>query len=243
MTTTTERTITRTASDVDTKMRAGGALLAVASLAFVTGLAFHPPPSPDPGEFMATIAEDPVRWMVAHWASAVALSAFATAGLIVLTAGSRLTEHWWTVVSWAVLIVGALWVTTAAVAEATVITAAATAGDTATFEAWQRFAGAYSVAFVAIAGAVAVIAGTEARGGYDMTPAWASWVGAIAGVVALVGYVLGLGLGVALAGPVWLASAIVMSLWTLWFGVALARSESVIWTVPEKPEPGGEEPV
>ena len=84
---------------------------------------------------MATIAEDPTRWVAAHWASALALSAFAVAGLIVLTAGSQLTRHWWTTMAWALLIVGAVWFTTAAVSEATVVTAAAVTGDTATLEA------------------------------------------------------------------------------------------------------------
>lgn len=64
---------------------------------------------------MATVAGAPTRWTAAHWASAIALSSFAIAGLIVLTAGSRLTRHWGTMSAWAVLIVGALEVTTAAV--------------------------------------------------------------------------------------------------------------------------------
>lgn len=185
-----------------------------------------PPPSPDPGEFMATVADGPTLWVGAHWVAAMALSLFAITGLIVLTARSRLTQNGWTLTAWAVFVVGALWVTTTAVAEATVITEAAVAGDTATFEAWQHFAEGKAVGFGFLAIAVAVIAGNEARSTRSVTPAWASWIGSIAGVVAFVGFVvLGLLLGIALGGLVWIASTILISLWTLWFGVALARSD------------------
>lgn len=203
-----------------------GAWLAVGSLLFVVSLAIHPPPSPDPGEFMATIADGPTRWVAAHWTAALALSLLAIAGLIVLTAGSRLTQNGWTMTAWAVLVVGALWVTTTAVAEATVITEAAVAGDTATFEAWHLFAEGKALGFGFLALAVTVIAGNEARSTRAVTPVWASWIGAVAGIAAFVGFVvLGALLGIALGGLVWVASTIVMSLWILWFGVALVRSD------------------
>lgn len=238
-----EEVDSREPSRADASVRAAGGWLAIGSALFVAGIAFHPPISPDLGEFMATVAEAPTPWMAAHWASAIALSSFAIAGLIVLTAGSRLTRHWWTMSAWAVLIVGALWVTTAAVVEATVITEAAVAGDTATFEVWQRFAQAHAGAFVALAGAIAVIAGNEARtrSARETTPAWASWIGALAGVAAAVGFVLAVGLGIAAGGPVWLVATIVMGLWTLWFGVALTRSRGVarIRPEPEEPDTGG----
>lgn len=222
----------------ETSVRAAGALLAIGAVLFVGGLVLHPPLSPDLGEFMATIADAPTRWVAAHWASAIALSAFAIAGLLVLTARSRLTQHWWTSTVWAVLVVGALWVTTAAVAEATAVTTAAVAGDTATFEAWQRFAQAHAAAFVVLAVAIAAIAGTEARSGHETTPAWASWVGAVAGVTAAVGFTLGVGVGIALGGLVWLVATVVMSLWILRFGVGLARDEDAAWPRPEEPDSG-----
>ncbi|WP_433625554.1 hypothetical protein [Halomicrococcus sp. NG-SE-24] len=219
-----EETVGRKAWHTGTKV--AGVWLAVGSLVFVVSLVLHPPLSPDPGEFMATIADGPTRWVAAHWTAAMALTLFAIAGLIVLTAGSRLTQNGWTMTAWAVLVVGALWVTTTAVAEATVITEAAVAGDTATFEAWQLFAEGKAVGFGFLALAVAIIAGNEARSTRSVIPVWASWIGAAAGVVAFVGFVvLGLLLGIALGGPVWIASTIVMSLWTLWFGVALGRSD------------------
>lgn len=80
MTTTTEETVNRLISGIDTKMRVGGAWLAIGSLLFVVGLVLHPPPSPNLGEFMATIAAEPTRWMAAHWASAIALAGFTIGG-------------------------------------------------------------------------------------------------------------------------------------------------------------------
>lgn len=118
-----------------TGTRVAGAWLAIGSVLFIISLIAHPPPSPDLGEFMATIATAPTQWVLAHWAAALALTVFAITGLLALTTSSRLSQDWWTMTAWAVLVVGSLWVTTPAVAEATVITAAAVAGDTATFEA------------------------------------------------------------------------------------------------------------
>lgn len=238
MATTNEETVSRLTSNTDTSIRVGGACLAIGSLLLAVGFVIHPLPSPDPAEFMATIADAPTRWMAAHAATAIALSVVAIAGLIMLTAGSRLTENWWTTTAWAVLIVSALWVTTAAVVEATVITEAAIAGDTATFEAWLIFGEAHSAAFLVFVLAIAVIAGNEARSSYQTTPVWASWIGAAAGVAAFGGMILVFMLGIALGGLVWVASTIVMSLWTVWFGVALARSKGDAWTMPEEPEVG-----
>lgn len=189
---------------------------------------------------MAAIAAAPTQWVLAHWAAALSFTFFAITGLLVLTTTSRLSQHWWTMTAWAVLVVGALWVTTTAVAEATVITAAAVAGDTATFEAWQLYVEARAVGFGFLAIAIAVIAGNEARSTRSVMPAWAAWIGAIAGIVAFVGFVvLGLWLGLAVGGLVWLTSTIVMSLWTLWFGIALTRSDGLIPTSGVKTESVG----
>lgn len=189
-------------------------------------------------EFMATIAENPTRWVAAHWVSAFALSALAIAGLIALTAGDTFTRNWWMTTAWALLVVGALWVTTAAVTEATVITAAAVAGDTATFEAWQLFAEAHAAAFIIVGTAIAVIAGNEARTAHAATPTWASWIGALAGVVAAGAFILAVGVGIAMAGLIWLITTVVLSLWTLWYGVALAQSSSDDSLPSEELDPG-----
>lgn len=220
-----EASVTRRMERRGAATRAAGAWLAVGSLLFVASLVLHPPPPPDSGEFMAVIAGGATQWVLAHWIAALALTVFAITGLLVLTTESRLSRDWWTMSAWAVLVVGALWVTTTAVAEATVITEAAVAGDTATFEAWQRFAEGKAVGFGFLAIAIAVIAGDEARSTHSVTPPWAAWIGAVAGIVAFVGFVvLGLLLGIAVGGPIWLVSTIVMSLWTLWFGVAMMKS-------------------
>lgn len=220
--------------------RVAGAWLAIGSVLFVLSLIIHPPPAPDPGEFMAAIAAAPTQWMLAHWAAALALTFFAITGLLVLTTPSRLSQQWWTMTAWAVLVVGALWVTTTAVAEATVITTAAVAGDTTTFEAWQLYVEGRAAGFGFLAIAIAVIAGDEARSTRSVTPAWAAWIGAIAGIVAFVGFVvLGQWLGLAVGGLVWLVSTVVMSLWTLWFGIALTRSDGLVSTSSVKTESVG----
>lgn len=206
--------------------RVAGAWLAIGSVLLVGALLIHPPPSPDPGAFMASIADAPTQWVLVHWGAVLALTSFAITGLLMLTAASRLSQTWWTLTAWAVLVVGAIWVTTTAVAEATVMTEAAMAGDTATFETWQVFAEGKAIGFGFLALAIAVIAGNEAQSTRSVTPAWASWTGAVAGIVAFVGFVVvGVVLGIAIGGLIWLVSSIVMSLWTLWFGVALARSD------------------
>lgn len=238
MATMTAETDSRPTSWTATRIRVGGTWLAIGALLSLIGLALHPPPSPDPAVFMATIAAEPTRWVAAHATTAIGLSAFTIAGLFVLTAESRLTETWWTTTAWGALIVSALWVTTTAVTEATVITRAAVAGDTATFEAWSAFGEAHSLAFLAFLLAVALIAGNEARSAHRTTPVWASWVGAVAGVVAFVGMLLVFVFGVALGGPVWLGSTMVTSAWLLWFGARLARTDDAAWTPTEEPDPG-----
>ncbi|WP_265111220.1 hypothetical protein [Halosolutus halophilus] len=240
---TTEATDNRLTSNTDARIRAGGVWLAIGALLLVGGFVLHPLPSPDPAEFVATIADAPTRWVAAHVTTAIGLSVVAIAALIVLTADSRLTRTWWTTTAWAALIVSALLVTTAAVVEATVIAEAAIGGDTATFEAWSVFADVHSAAFLFFALAIAVIAGNEARSAPQTTPAWASWIGAVAGVAAFGGMVLVFVLGIAPGGPVWIGSTIVMSLWTAWFGVVLARSEADAWIVSEEPRAGGQETV
>ena len=219
--------VDRTLSRAETTVRAAGAWLAAGSLLLVVSLALHPPPSPVPAEFMAIIAENATLWTAVHWGAALALTMLVIAGLLVLTAGSRLTETWWTMSAWAVLVVGALWVSTTAVAEATTIATAAAAGDAATFEAWQLFAEGQGIGFGFLAAALAAIAADQARSAIPITPPWAAWIGAVAAVAAVVAYVvLGAVLGIAIGAPIWLAATIVMGLWTFWFGVALARSES-----------------
>lgn len=211
-------------SHADRGIRVAGAWLAVASLLLAGALAFHGPLAPDLDEQMRVIAAGATRWAVVHWVAAMSLSLFAVAGLVVLAAGSRLTEHWWTMSAWAVLPVGALWTMTTAVAEVTVIADAAVSGNTAMFAAWWAFAEGKAAGFTFLALAVAVIAGNEARTAHRVTPLWASSIAAVAGVASFVGWALGIWLGISLGNLLWVASSLVMCLWTLWFGVALVRT-------------------
>lgn len=209
----------------ETALRVAGIWLAIASVLLAGALIGHGPINPDMNRQMEVIADAPAQWAVVHWASAASLSLFALTGLIVLSAGSRLTEQWWTMSAWGVLVVGALWTMTTAVAEATAVTDAAAAGDTAMFEAWWAFSEGKATGVMFLSLAVAVIAGNESRAGRGAVPDWASWIGAVAGVGAFLGWPLGMWFGVALGSLFWVVASIVMSLWTLWFGLGLARTE------------------
>jgi hypothetical protein len=205
-------------------VRVAGAWLAVASFLLGGALAFHGPLAADLDTQMRIIAAAGTRWAVVHWVAAVALSLFAVVGLVVLAAGSRLTQDWWTMSAWAVLPVGALWTVTTAVAEATAVADAAAAGNRATFEAWWAFSAGMGTGFTFLALAVAAIAGNEARTSRKVTPVWASWAASVAGVASFLGWALGMWLGIALGNLLWVASSLVMCLWILWFGVALTRT-------------------
>jgi hypothetical protein len=207
-------------------MRAAGVWLAIASILLVGALIGHGPIHPDMSRQMEVIADGPVRWAIAHWASAASLSLFALTGLIVLAARSRLTEALWTMSAWGVLTIGALWTMTTAVAEATVVSAAAAVGDAATFEAWWAFSEGKATGFMFLALAVAVIAGNEAQTTHRATPAWASYIAVVAGIGAFLGWPVGMWFGITLGSVIWIVASLVMSLWTLWFGLGLARPET-----------------
>lgn len=204
--------------------RVAGTWLAIASPLLAAALIGHGPIDPDMSRQMETVAGDPARWAIVHWASAASLSILALTGLIVLAARSRLTETSWTMSAWGVLTIGALWTMTTAVAEATVVAAAAAAGDSATFEAWWAFSEGKATGVMFVALAIAVIAADEARSGRQTTPTWAAYIAVVAGITAFLGWALGMWLGVALGSLVWLVASIAMLLWTLWFGLRLARA-------------------
>ena len=206
--------------------RVAGAWLAIAAIVLALALVFHGPPSPDLGMQMMHIADGSLRWSIVHWAAAISLSSFAVASLIVLTADSRLTQDWLTLSAWALLPVGALWTTSTAVSEATVIFDAAIAGDRQVFESWWKYAEGRGNGFAVMALAFSVIAANEARAVDGATPFWASSIAAIAGVASFVGWVSGMWLDLVFGGPIWLVGSVVMCLWLAWFGVAMARVEA-----------------
>ena len=205
-------------------VRVGGAWLAIASCLMIAGLVLHGPIAPELSDQMSKIANGPRVWVVAHWITAAGLSLYMVAGLVVLTSGSRLTEGWWTTTAWAVLPVSALWVLTTAVAEATVVTNAAISGNSEMFEAWWAFAEgkATGVAFLALA--IAVIAKNDAQSAERVTPAWSAWTAMFASLASFTGWALGMWFEIGAGSVLWLASSILMSVWTAWFGIALTRS-------------------
>lgn len=236
MAATTDETSNQAASKAVTRIRVGGAWLAIAAIAFIASLLLHARPSPDPNEFMANIAAAPTQWMIAHWVAAISSALFVIVGLIMLTTDSRLTDKWWTLTAWAVLIVGSLWIMSTALIEATVVTVAAVEGDTATFVEWQLYGQALALSFVLVSPALASIAYNEARNGPETTPVWASWIGVLAGIVAGLAFFLLIAIGIPMAGVVWIPTTILTALWVLWFGVSLARSDGISQTVVKTSE-------
>lgn len=212
--------------DPNGAVRAGGAWLAIASFLMIATFGLHGPIAPDLQVQMTRIAEQAVRWAVVHWIAAAALSSYAVGALLVLTSGSRLADGRWTLTAWAVVCVGCLWTTMTAVAETTVVAEAAATGSAATFAAWWAFAEGMANGFAVVALALAAIAGSDARNPAGATPAWSAWIAVAAGVGSFAGWALGMWLGVAIGSLVWVASSIVLSLWTLTFGIALMRAPS-----------------
>ena len=193
----------------------------------ITVFALHGPIAADLNDQMTRIADAAARWAVVHWIAAAALSFYAVSGLIILTSRSRLTDGSWTLTAWPVVCIGALWTVTTAVAETTVVAEAAAAGSAETFAAWWAFAEGHAHGFAFLALAVAVIAGSDARRPSGATPPWSAWIGVVAGLASFAGWVLGMWIGVGIGNLIWVAASTVMSLWTLAFGLALARAPAV----------------
>jgi hypothetical protein len=197
----------------NTAVRVAGTWLATASSLLVAALVLHGPLALELSDQMKKIADGAMAWPVLHWISAASLSLYAVTGLVVLTA-------------WAVLTVSALWTMTTAVAEATVVTNAAVSGAKEMFEAWWAFAEGKATGIAFLALAVAVISGNEAQSSERAVPAWSAWIAMVAGVASFAGWALGRWFGVDFANLLWVASSILMSVWTLWFGFALMRSRA-----------------
>jgi hypothetical protein len=206
-------------------MQVAGVWLALAAIVLAVALVFHGPIAPDPGMQMNHIADGSARWAVVHWAAAAALSFFAIAGLVVLTAGSRLTEDGWTLSAWALLPVGALWTVSTAVAEATTIFDAAVTANRAVFDSWWLFAEGKANGFAFMALAFTVIAASETRAPQAATPYWAASIAALAGAASFAGWALGSWLNIAFGALIWVAGSVVMCLWLVWFGLSMARIE------------------
>lgn len=206
--------------------QAAGVWLAVASVLLAITLVFHGPPEPIVSDQMTVIASSPTRWIAVHWMAAAALSFFAVAGLIVMGAGSRLTESGWTRSAWAVLPVGALWTLITAVAEATAVTHAAVTGNETAFAAWWTFSEGMANGFAALALCVAVIAGNEMQTVERATPKWAAGVAVFAGLASFIGWALWIWIDLGFGAPIWVVSSTLMCLWLLWFGTGPARGEA-----------------
>ena len=208
----------------NTAVRVAGIWLAIASALLIAALVVHGPLAPDLSDQMKMIADRAMTWSVIHWVSAASLSLYALTGLVVLTSGSRLVGGWWTMTAWAVLTVSALWAMTTAVVEATVVTNAAVSGATEMFEAWWAFAEGKASGFAFLALAVAVISGNEAQSSERAVPVWSARIAMVSGLASFAGWALGRWFKVDFGNLLWVASSVLMSVWTLWLGSALMRS-------------------
>jgi hypothetical protein len=204
------------------RIRAAGTTLVAGGILLAVVFVLHGPLQPTLADQMHAI-EHMERWSPIHWAAAAALSLLAMAGLIALTAGSRLTETVATTIAWAVIPVGAVWTLMTAVAEATAVTQAAASGNQAIFESWWAFAEGLANGFALLALGVVVIAAHEARSADPAVPVWLSWIGAFVAILSIAGWVLGSWIGFQPASLLWVASSLVMCLWLAWFGFAIAR--------------------
>lgn len=212
--------------------------MATASVLMTVTFVFHGPPEHHVGDQMLVIAGESTRWLTVHWMAAAALSFFAVAALLVLSAGSRLTESAWTVSAWAALPIGAFWTLITAVAEATAVTDAAVAGDEAAFATWWAFSEGMANGFAVLALTVAVIAGNEARSAQRVTPRWAAGVAVFAGLASFTGWALWSWIDLGFAAPIWVASSILMCLWLLWFATGLLRVD-VAFAAGRRSAPSG----
>lgn len=212
--------------DEHTRIRVGGVWLAIASVLMIAVLVLHGPIASDLADQMARIGNRPMAWCVAHWFAAAALSSYAVTALVIFTSRSKLTASAWSLSAWAVVLVGALWTLNTAVAEATVVTDAAVSGRSEMFAAWWAYAEGKANGFAFLALAMAVIAARDARDAPGLTPSWAAWSGAVAGVASFAGWTLGMWIGVGVGNLLWVASSILMSTWSAWFGAVLFRSRT-----------------
>jgi hypothetical protein len=204
-------------------VRIAGTWFAIASFLMIVVFALHGPIAHDLDEQMTKIAGMATRWSLAHWIAAAALSLYAVAGLLVLTSQSNLLGGWWTATAWAVIPIAALWTLTTAVAEATVVANAAGSGDREVFQAWWAFAEGKATGFSFLALAVALIARNDVHSAERATPAWSARAALVAGVASFTGWVLGMWFGIGFGNLLWVGSSMLMCMWGVWFGVALAR--------------------
>jgi len=190
----------------------GAALLTVA-------LVFHGPPNPDLTVQLHHVADGSSRWALVHWTAAVALFLFSGAAFLTLlssTTDDAVARH---PGPWMVMALGALTTITTAVTEASVVSVAAHMGDQDAFNTWWAFSSGMANGFFALAIAVGLIALAEFSSDNRHLPQWAAAVGAVAGFLSALGWCLGEQLGIAIGGPIWLVSTLVMCLWLVAFSL------------------------
>jgi hypothetical protein len=207
-----------------------GLWLGAGASVLVAALVFHGPPDADPAVQMQHIAGAHLRWALVHWGAAAALFLISGAGFLNLIDHSAGRSSATLRSAWLVLALGALMTVSTAVSEASVVSAAAHAGDTAAFVSWWAFSGGMANGFFALAIASAVIASAEAQSDVSIMPRWSSVGGAIFGLLSAVGWSLGEQFGFEIGGPIWLISTVLMCIWLAWFGfaaLATARRKSL----------------
>jgi hypothetical protein len=203
--------------------RTAGLWLGGGASLLIIALIFHGPLDPDLSVQMQHVAEGHTRWALVHWTAAVALFLISGSGFLNLIDQDAGGSSTGLRSAWLVLALGALLTVSTAVAEASVVSVAAHAGDKAAFASWWAFSGGMANGFFALALATALIALAEARSDAGRMPVWSSAAGTIFGVLSAVGWSLGEQLGFWIGGPIWLVSTLLMCLWLAWFGFSSLR--------------------
>ena len=211
--------------DTQTDMsRTPGSWLAAGNLLLAAALVLHGPPDPDLTIQMHSVHDGHGLWSLVHWSAAVALFLISGASFLTLATDRRVRQSPALASAWTVMALGALTTFSTAISEATVLSAAADAGDLATFTAWWGFATGMANGFFALALATALVAWSDMRSDIGRLPVWAAGAGTLFGLFSAIGWTLGEQLGLAIGGPVWLVSSLLMCLWLAWYGLAPFRA-------------------
>lgn len=195
------------------------AWLAAGAALLFAALVLHEPPDPDLSILMQHIADGHGRWALAHWIAAVALFLLSGAAFLTLVTTPAIHQSPILCSAWMVMALGALTTFSTAISESTAISGAANSGDIATFSIWWGFASGMANGFFALALSTALIAYCDFRSADSPLPGWVAVAGTVFGVLSAIGWTLNMHLEIAIGGPIWLISSLLMCLWLTWFGL------------------------
>lgn len=179
--------------------RAGGYVLALASLLVVLGLIFHPVPAGGFEERPSVLSNTP-WWGPIHVAIAAGFVGCALGGLLMLAAGGRLLRPWSSALFWGAITVGMIFFTGVALINGWVMHSLSTAGapqsDPLLYDAFNRLLIGYGwlgnplfllgltgLAFLEVRSSTAMMSRSLARAGLVVSVlAWGRGIGSATGL-------------------------------------------------------------